>query len=78
MNLIPYNEIEDAPDLRGSDSETTQKFAERLKAAGCKTTVRYSLGADIAAACGQLVRQENRKRDVGEPQSTYDIERQTL
>jgi 23S rRNA (adenine2503-C2)-methyltransferase len=33
-----------------------------LKDAGLTTTVRYSLGSDIAAACGQLVRKENRKK----------------
>lgn len=60
VNLIPYNPIEDAPHLVGSDRPTRKAFAESLKAAGFKTTVRHSLGNDIAAACGQLVRQENR------------------
>ena len=60
VNLIPYNAIEDAPHLIGSSIATCRAFADRLKAAGFKTTVRYSLGNDIAAACGQLVRQENR------------------
>jgi len=31
-----------------------QAFGDALKAAGFKTTLRYSLGDDIAAACGQL------------------------
>jgi len=60
VNLIPYNPIEDAPDLIGSDRATCKTFAQTLKASGCQTTVRHSLGSDIAAACGQLVRQENR------------------
>jgi 23S rRNA (adenine2503-C2)-methyltransferase len=60
VNLIPYNPIEDAPQLAGSDRPTRKAFAETLKTAGLKTTVRHSLGNDIAAACGQLVRQENR------------------
>jgi 23S rRNA (adenine2503-C2)-methyltransferase len=60
VNLIPFNPIEDAPQLVGSDRPTCKAFAELLKAAGLKTTVRHSLGNDIAAACGQLVRQENR------------------
>ncbi len=60
VNLIPYNPIDDAPHLIGSDRPTCKRFAERLKAAGLQTTVRHSLGSDIAAACGQLVRQENR------------------
>lgn len=61
VNLIPYNPIDDAPHLSGSDRPTREAFGARLKAAGLQTTIRYSLGADVAAACGQLVRKENRK-----------------
>jgi 23S rRNA (adenine2503-C2)-methyltransferase len=32
-----------------------------LRSAGFITTIRYSLGADISAACGQLVQRENRR-----------------
>jgi len=60
VNLIPYNPIDDAPHLAGSDRSTRETFGEHLKAAGFNTTIRYSLGADVAAACGQLVRKENR------------------
>ena len=60
VNLIPYNPIDDAPHLAGSDRPTREAFGAILKAAGLKTTIRYSLGADIAAACGQLVRRESR------------------
>ncbi len=56
VNLIPYNEIDEAPHLKGSSPGVIQAFADRIKAAGYKTTIRYSLGGDIAAACGQLVR----------------------
>lgn len=55
VNLIPFNAIDDA-DLRGSPPERVRAFADALTAAGFLTTVRYSLGADIAAACGQLAR----------------------
>jgi len=58
VNLIPYNAIDDAPELVGSDPATLAAFAAALKRAGRKTTVRYSLGADISAACGQLVRRQ--------------------
>jgi 23S rRNA (adenine2503-C2)-methyltransferase len=56
VNLIPFNPIRDAPNLTGSDLPTRESFAATLKTAGLKTTVRHSLGNDIAAACGQLVR----------------------
>ncbi len=61
INLIPFNPIEDAPHLEGSEPEAIRAFSATLKAAGLKVTIRYSLGADISAACGQLVRKENRR-----------------
>jgi 23S rRNA (adenine2503-C2)-methyltransferase len=60
VNLIPYNPIEAAPNLCTTERLQRDAFAEVLRAAGFVTTIRYSLGADIAAACGQLVQRENR------------------
>jgi len=62
VNLIPFNAIDGAADLVGSDRATREAFATALKRAGLKATVRYSQGADIAAACGQLARRENEHR----------------
>ncbi len=62
VNLIPYNPIDDAPQLSATPRAERDAFAGVLKQAGLSTTIRYSLGADIAAACGQLVRRENRSR----------------
>ena len=61
VNLIPYNPIDSAPHLTGSEPDSIHQFANLLKASGLKTTTRYSLGKDIAAACGQLVQKENRR-----------------
>ncbi len=55
INLIPYNTNPQAPTFLSSNQETIQYFADTLKNAGLKTTLRYSLGSDIEAACGQLV-----------------------
>lgn len=60
INLIPYNAIDGAA-LEGTDRPGQRAFAQRLKDAGLKVTVRYSLGQDIAAACGQLVRREEQR-----------------
>ena len=60
VNLIPYNPIDAAPHLRTTDRTERDAFAEILRVAGFTTTIRYSLGADVAAACGQLVQRENR------------------
>ena len=76
LNLIPYNEIEDAPHLTGTEDEKIRSFADVLKDAGLKTTVRYSLGSDIAAACGQLVRKENRQTAMSLP--LQQLERQDI
>jgi 23S rRNA (adenine2503-C2)-methyltransferase len=57
INLIPFNPIDDAPDLQGSSPDVIRQFSDALKKAGLKVTTRYSLGNDISAACGQLVRQ---------------------
>jgi 23S rRNA (adenine2503-C2)-methyltransferase len=61
VNLIPYNPIDDAPQLSATARGQCETFAGILKQAGQKTTLRYSLGNDIAAACGQLVKKENRE-----------------
>ncbi|MEX0676886.1 MAG: 23S rRNA (adenine(2503)-C(2))-methyltransferase RlmN [Pirellulales bacterium] len=60
VNLIPYNPIAEAPHLAPSHPRRREAFSAALKAAGFPVTTRYSLGADIAAACGQLVRTEHR------------------
>jgi 23S rRNA (adenine2503-C2)-methyltransferase len=61
VNLIPYNPIETAPHLSTTERPDRDKFAAILREAGFITTIRYSLGSDIAAACGQLVQDDNRK-----------------
>lgn len=63
LNLIPYNPIDAAPELRGTPKPQREAFAKALKEAGFKVTLRYSLGSDIAAACGQLVK-ERRKANA--------------
>ena len=54
INIIPFNEYAGC-NLRGTPKSERKAFADRLKTAGFDVTLRYSLGADIAAACGQLV-----------------------
>ena len=61
VNLIPYNPIATARHLHTTERPERDAFAALLREAGYVTTIRYSLGADIAAACGQLVQSENRR-----------------
>jgi 23S rRNA (adenine2503-C2)-methyltransferase len=55
INIIPFNEYAGS-NLYGTPQSGRKHFADHLKAAGFDTTLRYSLGSDIAAACGQLVK----------------------
>ncbi len=59
INIIPFNEYAGC-NLQGTPEAERRAFADRLKAAGYDTTLRYSLGADISAACGQLVQHRGR------------------
>ncbi len=55
INLIPFNAISNIQNWQPSSREHRDWFAKRLRSAGIYTTVRYSMGADVSAACGQLV-----------------------
>ncbi len=53
INLIQFNGYPGAQ-FEPVAEEVRKAFGDELKKAGFKTTLRYSLGDDIAAACGQL------------------------
>jgi 23S rRNA (adenine2503-C2)-methyltransferase len=53
VNIIPLNPVDVLPYER-PNAEGIERFAEILRAAGIPSTVRYSRGLDIDAACGQL------------------------
>jgi 23S rRNA (adenine2503-C2)-methyltransferase len=53
VNIIPLNPVDVLPYER-PDSAGIERFASILRSAGIATTVRYSRGLDIDAACGQL------------------------
>ncbi|XZE36893.1 radical SAM protein [Pirellulaceae bacterium SH501] len=57
VNLIPLNGTVTAGKraLSATSKERQQKFAEMLRGAGIKTTIRNSFGNEEQAACGQLV-----------------------
>ncbi len=59
INLIPYNSISDEPVdnktiFARTSSERIEYWHATLMNAGFTSTIRYSQGQDIAAACGQL------------------------
>lgn len=53
VNLIPYNPIQEFPHAPPSYRKIVT-FQKILQSQGVKTTVRFSKGRDIQAACGQL------------------------
>jgi 23S rRNA (adenine2503-C2)-methyltransferase len=61
VNIIPLNPVDvlpyERPDLAG-----IERFASVLRGSGIPTTVRYSRGLDIDAACGQLRAKEEAVR----------------
>ena len=57
VNLIYYNEVPDLP-FRRPSGNTMLAFQTQLRSRGVNAHVRQSRGRDIAAACGQLARQD--------------------
>ena len=53
VNIIPLNPVDVLPYER-PDTADIERFAAVLERRGIPTTVRYSRGVEIAAACGQL------------------------
>jgi 23S rRNA (adenine2503-C2)-methyltransferase len=65
VNLIPLHPG-GAGDFTPSSPEQIHWFARRLRASGVEVAVRKSRGMDIAAACGQLrVERQRRRSPVG-------------
>jgi len=61
VNIIPFNPVE-MLDFERPDPAGIERFAEILRSIGIPTTVRYSRGVEIAAACGQLRAQHEREQ----------------
>jgi 23S rRNA (adenine2503-C2)-methyltransferase len=57
VNLIPWNPFREGRFVR-SEGPDAESFASTVRAGGVRTTIRYSRGLDISAACGQLRERE--------------------
>lgn len=53
VNVIPFNPV-DVLEFERPNPEMIERFASIVRESGIPTTVRYSRGVEIAAACGQL------------------------
>ena len=61
VNLIPVNETKGSGFHAGSRKELLA-FQSKLEKGGLNATIRRTLGADIAAACGQLRRKKGEQK----------------
>lgn len=61
VNLIPVNYVPER-DLKRTAAPEVRAFAAELERCGQTVTVRREMGADIAAACGQLRAEHSRER----------------
>jgi 23S rRNA (adenine2503-C2)-methyltransferase len=68
VNIIPLNPVELLPYER-PDPAGIERFAGFLRTAGIPTSVRYSRGLDIDAACGQLRAKELVRSATSHPSS---------
>ena len=69
VNLIPYNATDVKDKLQCPSVEHMQKFRDIVASYGAFCTIRRTMGADIAGACGQLV-----KKNKEEEGNSVDIE----
>jgi len=54
VNLIPYNPANNKDKFKKSTKDNMIKFSKILEKRGVTSSIRYTLGDDIDAACGQL------------------------
>lgn len=54
VNILPWNPVEQIPDLHRPPPFRVDKFVTKLRDGGLNVTVRKQRGADRSAACGQL------------------------
>ena len=71
VNLIPVNPVKER-ETRRSSRAAVERFARKLGELGVNATVRRELGADIAAACGQLRRQTSPELRTAFPRTAPD------
>jgi hypothetical protein len=75
INLIPYNATDVKDKLQCPSEERIQAFRAIVASYGAFVTVRRTMGADIASACGQLVTKVKQEEEAKQIQSAVrDIE----
>ena len=63
VNLIPYNATDVKDKLQCPSDKHMLEFRDIVQSYGTFVTIRRTMGADIASACGQLVQKKNNEQD---------------
>jgi len=66
VNLIPYNATDVKDKLQCPSDEHMLEFRNIVQSYGTFVTIRRTMGADIASACGQLVQKKNNEQQARE------------
>ena len=64
VNLIPYNQTDVKDKLRCPSERHMRMFQDIVSSYNTFCTIRRTMGADIASACGQLVVQKEKELDI--------------
>jgi sorting nexin-8 len=64
VNLIPYNQTDVKDKLSCPSEEHMKEFQRIVMSYGAFCTIRRTMGADIAGACGQLVVSKEKENTV--------------
>ena len=78
VNLIPYNATDVKDKLQCPSDEHMLEFRDIVQSYGTFCTIRRTMGADIASACGQLIQkkeqEEKEEEEKKQQDATVDIE----
>ena len=74
VNLIPYNATDVKDKLRCPSEKHMREFRDIVASYGSFCTIRRTMGADIASACGQLVTKVEEEEKKASKDSAVDIE----
>ena len=74
VNLIPYNKTNVKDKLSCPSEEHLQLFQKIVSSYGVFCTIRRTMGADIAGACGQLVIEKENEEEQQKATKSIDIE----
>ena len=74
VNLIPYNATDVKDKLQCPSEKHMQQFRDIVASYGSFCTIRRTMGADIASACGQLVTKVEEEEKRASRERAVDIE----